>query len=114
MKKIMTLCFFAFAMILGTQTVAAQSKVEINSLAAKKTQALKKAVKFNNDTEDLVYQTYLSYEKKKYSIDKALTEGETISDEDRKKVDNILTDKFKSIFTAEEYRRYLAFEDSQK
>ena len=114
MKKIITFCFFAFAMILGTQTVAAQSMVEINSIASKKTQELKKAVKFNNDTEDMVYKTYQAFEKKKANLEKITASGETVSAEDKQKINNMLNEKFKSIFTPEQYKLYLAYADQQK
>jgi hypothetical protein len=114
MKKIITLCFFAFAMILSTQTMTAQSMVEINSLASKKTQDLKKAIKFDTNTEELVYQTYQAFEQKKYNIVKLESEGKVVSAEDQEKIDNMLIEKFKNIFTVEEFNRYLAFLDNQK
>jgi hypothetical protein len=114
MKKIITLCFFAFAMILGSQTVAAQSMVEINSLAAKKTQELKKAVKFDSETEEMVYKTYQAYAQKKFNVDKSTDNGNTVSAEDREKIENMVAEKFKSIFTEAEFKRYLDFADMQK
>lgn len=114
MKKIMTLCFFAFAMILGTQTVAAQSVIEINSLAAKKTQELKSIIKFNHETEDLVYKTYQNYEYKKYSIEELKAQGKSVSQEDMKKFDNLLPEQFRAIFTEDEFQRYIKFTNNQK
>lgn len=110
----MTLCFFAFAMILGSQTVAAQSVIEINSLAAKKTQELKKAIKCNHDTEDLIYKTYQNYEQKKYNIEELKAQGKSVSQEDMKKFENSLSEQFKAIFTEDEFERYLEFEKNQK
>ena len=114
MKKIITICLFAFAMVLGTQTVAAQSKVEINSIASKKTQELKKAIKFNSDTEDKVYQTYQMYEQKMANLEKIIASGETVADEDKEKINNMLNDKFRTIFTPEQYKLYLEYADQQK
>ncbi len=48
MKKVITLCLFAFIMVLGTESVTAQStttKKEINAKAASKTKALSKYVR---------------------------------------------------------------------
>lgn len=105
----MTLCFVVFTMILGTVSMSAQSNVEINSLASKKTQELKKVVKFNSDTEELVYQTYQAFEQKKYKVDKVLAKGGTITAEEKEKINNMLTEKFKTIFSAEEFERYLSY-----
>ncbi len=109
MKKLLTLCFFAFAMVLGTQTIAAQSTVEINSLASKKTQELKKAVKFSNETEHIVYETYQEYEQKMAKVTKLEAEGKTITSEEKKVIANMVSDKFQKIFSESEFERYEAF-----
>lgn len=114
MKKIITFCFFAFALVLGTQTVSAQSIVEVNSLASKKTLELKKVVKFDNDTQDLVYQTYQEFVQKKLDADKLVAEGGTLSAEEKEKMNTMLTEKFKTIFTEEEFMLYEAYTESQK
>ena len=114
MKKIMTLCFFAFAMVLGTQTVAAQSMGEINSIASKKTQELKKAIKFSDETEDKVYETYQLYEQKMATVTKTEAEGGTISEEDKTIIKNILNERFKNIFNEREYETYLKIAKDQK
>lgn len=114
MKKLMTLCLFAFAMILGTQTITAQSMIEVNSLASEKTQELKKVIKFDSDTEDLVYKTFQTYLQKKESLQKITDSGATVSTEDRSKIENMLSDKFKSIFTEDQFNRYMAFVENQR
>ena len=58
MKKIITLCVFAFALVLGTQTMNGQTMVEINQAAFTKTQELKKIIKFDAETEEEVYLVY--------------------------------------------------------
>ncbi len=114
MKKLITLCFFAFAMILGTQSAASQNIIEINSLAAEKTQELKKVIKFTDETADLIYKTYQIYEQKKYDLEQLNARGESVAKDDVKKVENILSEQFKTIFTEEEFERYLEFEKNQK
>ncbi len=114
MKKLMTLCFFAFAMILGTQSVASQNIIEINSLASKKTQELKQVIKFSDETEELIYKTYQTYEQKKYDLEQLKARGESVAQEDVKRVENIIVEQFRSIFTEEEFARYLEFEKNQK
>jgi fructose-1,6-bisphosphatase len=109
MKKLITLCLFAFVMILGTQSSFAQSIIETNALASEKTQELKKVVKFNSDTEDMVYKTYQEFVQAQASLDKINASGGTVSAEEQKKVDMLLNEKFKSIFTQEEFIRYSEF-----
>jgi len=109
MKKLMTLCFFTFAMILGTQTMAAQSMVEVNAKAAIKTKELKQALKLNNDIEENVYNAYQEYLEAVASLEQKTASGKTISPETQKKVDNMLVDKFRVIFTEDQLKRYLEY-----
>lgn len=102
MKKIITLCLFAFAMLIGTQSVTAQSNlVKVNAEASEKTEALRKAVKFDNDQRDKVYLAIQEYTKVKMSkdIDKASME----------KAKNNLETKIKAILSDEQYERYKTF-----
>ena len=46
MKKIITLCIFVFALFIGTASVTAQNKLEINDEASVKTERLRKLLKF--------------------------------------------------------------------
>ena len=114
MKKIMTLCFFAFAMVMGTQTVAAQSLVEINSLASKKTQELKKNVKFDDATEHQVYEAFQAFEQKTASVTKIEASGKTVSSEEKETIKNMLVEKLKNIFTEDQFVRYLEFSKNKK
>src|SRR5690606_4722041 len=114
MKKIITLCFFAVAMILGTQSITAQNIIQVNAVAAEKTKELKQSIKFDSDTEDLVYQAFQEYERKKYSIEKVEAAGQTVSEEDRMKFNNMLAEKFKVLFTPEQYERYLTVSKSPR
>ncbi len=112
MKKIITLCFFAFALVLGTQTMNGQSKDDINNLALAKTQELKKSIKFNSETENEVYHAYLTYEKKMYSVNEHIANGKTVTEEDKAKVEALLTDRLKQIFTEEQYEQYLTLKQN--
>lgn len=108
MKKVITLCLFAFIMILGTESVMAQStpnKIEINAEASSKTAALRKYVKFNNDQRDQMYTALQDYGKHK-----AITNnGTPPSKEFIAKLEKKLDDKVKTILTEEQYSRYKAF-----
>ena len=83
MKKIITLCVFAFALVLGTQTMNGQTMVEINQAAFTKTQELKKIIKFDAETEEEVYLVYQAYESKMYNVNQSIANGDVISDEDK-------------------------------
>lgn len=114
MKKIKILCLFAFTFVLGAQTLAAQSSVEINAFASEKTQELKNFIEFNNDTAELVYKAYQELELKKQSIIKIEADGRSVSNDDKKKLESMLSEKFRDIFTVEQFTRYLTFVDKQK
>jgi hypothetical protein len=109
MKKVITLCLFAFAMILGSQTLVAQnSKLdtmkEINAAASKKTESLRKYVKFSNDQRDQVYDAL-----KLYGQSRANMEGKDITEEEDAKIEKQLDDKIKSILSTEQYESYKAY-----
>lgn len=104
MKKIITLCLFAFAMLLGTQNATAQSNlIEVNAEASEKTEALRKFIKFDNTQRDKVYLAIQEYTKIKMSkeVDNASLE----------KAKESLETKIKAILTEEQYERYKAFEE---
>ncbi|NRD21625.1 hypothetical protein HNV10_00125 [Winogradskyella litoriviva] len=109
MKKVITLCLFAFAMLIGSQTLVAQnSKLEtmkeINAEAAKKTETLRKYVKFDNDQRDEVYEAL-----KLYGQSRANLEGKDITDEEDAKIEKQLDDKIKSILSEQQYESYKAY-----
>ncbi|GFZ92990.1 hypothetical protein GCM10011531_26200 [Aquaticitalea lipolytica] len=112
MKKIITLCVFAFALVLGTQTMNGQTMVEINQAAFTKTQELKKIIKFDAETEEEVYLVYQAYESKMYNVNQSIANGDVISDEDKQKVESMLFKRFKKIFTEEQYELYLTTNNS--
>ena len=55
MKKIITLCLFAFALLIGGQNAFAQNTLEINAEANTKTKELRKVIKFDQDKMQAVY-----------------------------------------------------------
>ena len=106
MKKIITLCLFVFAMFLGNQSLAAQNskleiKKEINAEASKKTEALRKFVKFSNDQRDEIYTAL-----KLYGQNRAQLESKPINEEDEAKIEKQLDDKVKAVLSEEQYERY--------
>lgn len=114
MKKIMTLCFFAFAMVVGTQTVAAQSMVEINSLASKKSQELKKNIKFSDEAEHVIYEAFKAYEQKMATMTKAEAAGDIISNEDKLSVKKMRDIKVEKVLDENQYALYLKLSENMK
>lgn len=108
MKKVITLCLFAFIMVLGTESVMAQStpnKIEINAEASSKTEALRKSVKFNDAQRDQIYKALQAYGNRKAIIYK----GTTPSKESVAKLEKELDDKIKTILSEEQYYNYKAY-----
>lgn len=108
MKKIITLCFFAFAMFLGTDTANAQSnKIEINAVAAEKTEALRQHIKFNDDQRDKVYLALQEYTQSSVDLANANIDNE----EAVEKIELLLVNKMKEILTQEQFERYKTFQE---
>jgi len=109
MKKVITLCLFAFIMILGTESVMAQStpnKIEINAEASSKTEALRKHVKFTNDQRDQMYLALREYGQGKAGITNGISYQEAIT-----KIEKRLDDKVKTILSEEQYASYIVFKE---
>ncbi|NRD19437.1 hypothetical protein HNV08_05210 [Winogradskyella eckloniae] len=109
MKKVITLCLFAFALLLGSQTMVAQnSKLElmkeINAAANKKTEALRKYVKLTNEQRDEIYEAL-----KVYGQNRANVADQPINEEDNAKIEQQLNDKVQAILSDEQYERYKTF-----
>jgi hypothetical protein len=102
MKKIITFCAFALIMILGVQNITAQNKIEINEMASTQTKSLRKAIKFNNDQRDKVYEALKFY----HTNTSSLNESTFNTTEQKKKLDDILDLKMKEILNEEQYEVY--------
>ena len=111
MKKVITLCLFAFIMILGSESLIAQStpnKIEINAEASTKTEALRQHVKFNKDQRNEIYTALQAYGNQKAAINN----GTTPSEESVARLEKELDDKIKEILSEEQYERYKAYMES--
>ncbi|WP_299125209.1 hypothetical protein [uncultured Winogradskyella sp.] len=111
MKKVITFCLFAFMMILGTESVTAQNskledRIEINNVASKKTEALRKFVKFTNEQRDEIYTALKAYGQAKASI-----KGKPENEEEDAKIEKQLDDKVKAILSDEQYERYKTYSE---
>ncbi|WP_458627654.1 hypothetical protein [Winogradskyella sp. PC D3.3] len=121
MKKIITLCLFVFALVLGTQTAVAQdskfgSEKEINAIvnakAAKKTESLIKFVGYEKHLSETVYDAVREHTYDTYLIElQHLTEEEG-SSKKLKEINAKLENRMKAILTKAQFERYLRFPKS--
>lgn len=103
MKKIITLCLFAFAFLISSQNTFAQNTLEINAEANTKTKELRKVIKFDQDKMQAVYEALQEYG----VAYKKISANLSANDERLKKINNHLDNRLKDIFTDEEYQKYL-------
>ena len=104
MKKLITLCFFAFALLFSTQGLDAQNKLEINAAASEKAKEIRKTIKINNDQLEEVYQAYKIYEITYQKISSDLQGNQAKLE----KINTILDTELKGILTEEQFDRYIA------
>ena len=111
MKKLITLCVFVFALFLGTESVSAQTnKLEVNTKASEKTEALRKYIKFDNDQRDQVYLAIQEYTQATMDLKKA----KVVKKDAQKKINELLESKMQEILTEEQYERYKSFTEEEE
>ena len=104
MKKVITFCLFAFIMVLGTESVTAQStltKNEINEKASSKTSALSKQLGISRDQSQQMYKAFQDFIKQNATLKK-----DALSKEKGLKAEKVLDDKIKEILSKEQYELY--------
>ncbi len=108
MKKIITLCLFAFVMVLGTQTISAQSKTEINKRAEASAKKLQQLLKFDNDVLSQVYEAYKEFVDKQNTIEKTNKAGSEEYNKNQALIQERLSKMIKTALNDKElYNRYL-------
>lgn len=103
MKKLITLCLFAIALLLGTQNVTAQNTLEINAEANTKTKELRKVIKFEQNKMQDVYVAYQNYGIAYKKISGNLKANTVRLD----KINKVLDTRLSEILTEEQYTVYL-------
>ncbi|MBO3117012.1 hypothetical protein J4050_09645 [Winogradskyella sp. DF17] len=107
MKKVITICAFAIAMILGTQSAVAQmNKKDVNAIAAEKTEALRQQLKFDNEQRNEIYDVYKVYVQKKSSL-----RNTSLNNPSLEKLNVFRDEKFKLILTEAQFERYLKLKE---
>jgi len=95
---------FAFIMVLGTESVTAQSTIsttEINEKAASQTKASSKKLGINKDQRQQMYIAFQDFGKYKATYSNGSTDQEIIS-----KAKKVLDNKIIEILTKEQYELY--------
>ena len=118
MKKIITLCLFAFAMVIGTQNITAQEKYKVMDKEVQmEAQDLKKILNLDNEQTALVARTI--YVKEKSYAD--VTSNKTLDEKETAKMKTKIDMNFKSrmmeILTEDQfaaYSEYLSKKASEK
>lgn len=110
MKKIITLCIFVFALFIGTASVTAQNKLEINDEASVKTERLRKLIKFDNEQRDMVYDAHKDFGKAHAS----LVNSNTVTTEAVDKLKKQLMERMESILNEEQFEIYKAYLKEQE
>ncbi len=112
MKKLVTLCLFAFVMLLGTQAVSAQSKTEINKRAEASAKKLQQLLKFDNDVLSQVYEAYKEFVDKQNTIEKTNNAGSEEYNKNQALIQERLSKMIKTALNDKElYNRYLIATD---
>lgn len=112
MKKILTLCFFAFAMVIGTQTATAQSKTETKENAANFAKKLQQLLQFDDATLSQVYEAYKEFNDKSATIKATNAVGTEAYAKNTKLIQERLMSSVKNALNDEAmYNRYLIATD---
>lgn len=115
MKKLITFCLFAFALLIGTQNTFAQEKYKQLEESAKiEAQDLKKILVLDEDQTAMVFRTI--YSKKRFYADK-LSEKSLDPKEAmtlQRQIDMNFKEKMLQILTEEQFAKYSAHLASKK
>ena len=109
MKRIITLFAFAFTIMIGSNGLYAQHKLEVNAAASEKAKDLRKQLKFDKNTLEEVYQAFKEYEMSYRRISAYLDEKQ----DEKKKMDLTLDARMKDILTPDNYDRYKKLQAEQ-
>ncbi|AEH01496.1 hypothetical protein [Lacinutrix sp. 5H-3-7-4] len=107
MKKVITLCLFAFTMLIGTQTAFAQNNVKVDQKATTKAKELRSQLKFDDSTMEKVYLAYQQYENKMLSINENLSKNTAQYKNATLETSKTLQQNIKSALGEDRFQRYL-------
>lgn len=101
MKKL-TLLVLLFSLFLGSTTLVAQNKIELNAAAAEQTEELRKQLKFSDEQRDQVYEICKEHQ----AAFRTLSVDLQANKEWKAKIDARFENKLASILTEEQFNQY--------
>lgn len=101
MKRIITLCFFVFAIAFSTQQAFAQDKV-YEQKAFQKTEELRRSVKFSGDQQKEVAKVLTKY----YKYMSRTAENSEIAEQRKTKITKYVDERLKEILTEEQFEAF--------
>ncbi len=104
MKKLITLCFFAFALLFSTQGFDAQNIKDINAYASDQAKEIRKIIKIDNNQLEEVYQAYKEFQTNYVKFSKDMDGNQ----KQIEKLNAILDTRLKSILNEEQFEKYLS------
>lgn len=102
MKKLLTGCLLAIALLFSAQNITAQNITEINKEAAKQTETLQKLIKFDKEKMDAVFKAYKEFGKASAELSSSEQSPELLA-----KLNKELDKKLEGILSELEYHNYL-------
>ena len=105
MKKIITLCLFVFALLVGSQTAFAQKTSTVDREAISKTEILQKQIGFDDAQADKIYEAIKEHAK---AANEFKSKDGMDKSQSMKKINDELDRKLKGILTEKQYETYIA------
>ncbi|MBT8265444.1 MAG: hypothetical protein KJP20_02780 [Bacteroidia bacterium] len=107
MKKLITMCLFAFGLIIGVQSVEAQEKYKtIDEMARIQSQDLQKILGLNDDQTAMISRTIYAKQKSYLDITTSTKLDEKEADQLLAKIDMNFKSKMLQILNEEQFQAY--------
>jgi len=103
MKKLFSLALVIMSLMISTNHLDAQNKIEINREAAELTEVLRKQIKFTPDQGERIYNVLKDYRTKKARLNESTLSN---NPEAVEKLENYLSTEIKAILSEEQFLKY--------
>ncbi|WP_370214304.1 hypothetical protein [Mesoflavibacter profundi] len=116
MKKLFTLCLFAFGFLLTSQTAIAQQKFseDVNQTAKQKTIEYSRLLKADQTTQDAMFDAFREYYDKTNTLNNSFRVGTTDYNELQSKINKRLLTSLEATLNEEQFVKYLEITDQIK
>lgn len=110
MKKLITLCLFAFTMLFAYNGFA-QDKVQMNKIAHENAKKLASQVKINKEQREKAYQAFKSYQE--HTLE-ATGENHNIHPDRKRVIEEKLQKEFAEFLTPDQFEQFLVIFEKEK